>query len=100
MIHDAMNRTMAELERACEKFSDWPTDPAHALSIVAEEFGELAREINQLCYESNDESGFELVQRYERVQKEAVQLAAMSIRMLAGIHKYEYIAAEQVEQTL
>jgi NTP pyrophosphatase (non-canonical NTP hydrolase) len=82
----------AELERATSKFPTWPTDPIHASSVVQEEAGELARECNQLTYEPHKSTP-------DKVRKEAVQLAAMAIRFLMSMDRYEYTPGRQHSQT-
>ncbi|WP_221029930.1 hypothetical protein [Actomonas aquatica] len=73
----------AEVARATRKFPVWPTDPLHAVGVVGEEFGELQKEVLQLTYEPQKSSK-------EAVRIEAVQLAAMSIRFLLSLDRYEY----------
>lgn len=50
-MSDAVNRILAEVSRATEKFPEWPTDPLHAVAILGEEFGELTKSVLQLAYE-------------------------------------------------
>ena len=73
----------AEIERATAKFPTWPTDPLHAFAVVGEEFGECQKEILQLTYEPHKSTK-------EDVRKEALQLAAMEIRFLMSLDRYEY----------
>lgn len=80
-----------EIERATRKFPTWPTDPIHAFSVVSEEFGECQKEVLQLTYEPHKSSR-------ESVRKEAVQLAAMSIRFLMSLDVYEYTPGTQHAQ--
>lgn len=62
----------AEVTRACAKFPTWPTDPLHALAVLGEEYGELTKDMLQLCYEPHKTSR-------ENVRKEAMQTAAMAV---------------------
>ena len=71
----------AEIARATAKFPTWPTDALHAVGVVAEEMGELQKEVMQLTYEPHKSTP-------ETVRKEAVQLAAMSIRFLMSLDRY------------
>ncbi|MBK8191631.1 MAG: hypothetical protein IPK79_14450 [Vampirovibrionales bacterium] len=64
----------AELERAINKFPTWPTDPLHALAVLGEEYGELNKAMLQLVYEPHKTTA-------EDVRMEAIQTAAMSIRL-------------------
>jgi hypothetical protein len=81
----------AEVERATAKFQTWPTDALHAVGVVAEEMGELQKEVMQLTYEPHKSTK-------ESVRKEAVQLAAMSLRFLTSLDRYEYAPSPQHSQ--
>ena len=81
----------AEIERATAKFPTWPTDPIHAFAVVGEEFGECQKEVLQLTYEPHKSTK-------EDVRKEAVQLAAMAIRFLMSLDRYEYAPQAQHSQ--
>jgi len=81
----------AEVERATSKFPTWPTDALHAVGVVAEEMGELQKEVIQLTYEPHKST-------QETVRKEAVQLAAMSIRFLMSLDRYAYEPCPQHSQ--
>ncbi len=83
----------AEISRAIAKFPTWPTDPLHAFAVVSEEFGETQKEVLQLTYEPHKSSK-------EAVRKEAVQLAAMSIRFLVSMDRYKYTPLAQHSQQL
>ena len=80
-----------EVERATAKFPTWPTDPLHALAVVQEEAGELQKEVLQLTYEPHKSS-------HIAVRREAVQLAAMAIRFLMSLDRYEYQSQAQHSQ--
>jgi len=68
------------------------TDALHAVGIVAEEMGELQKEVMQLTYEPHKSTP-------ETVRKEAVQLAAMSLRFLLSLDRYAYKARPQHSQS-
>jgi hypothetical protein len=76
----------AELARATTKFPTWPTDPLHAVNVLAEEVGELHKEVLQMTYEPHLTSG-------DKVRKEAIQTIAMAIRWLVnyerGFYRFE-----------
>lgn len=91
VLFGAGSEVMAELARATTKFPQWPTDPLHAFAVVGEEFGECQKEVLQLCYEPHKSSK-------EALRKEAVQLAAMSLRFLASFDKYEFKEGPQHAQ--
>lgn len=80
-----------ELERATTKFPQWPTDPLHALAILGEEFGELTKDMLQMCYESSKTNK-------ENVRKEAIQTAAMALRLAASLGEYDYKPGVQHNQ--
>jgi hypothetical protein len=87
-IDDAIVLVRKEIDRATVKFPNWPTDPVHALAIVAEEIGELQKEVLQMTYEpSKTNSGL--------IMGEAVQVAAMAIRFISRIDSYKYEPSEQ-----
>lgn len=85
-------KVIAEIEqglsRALAKFPDWPTDPLHALAILGEEFGELTKDMLQQTYEPHKTSA-------AKIRTEALQTAAMAIRLLLSLDKYEYRRSEQ-----
>jgi hypothetical protein len=80
-----------ELERAVAKFPTWPTDPLHAIAVLGEEFGELTKAMLQLTYEPHKSSA-------EDVRTEALQTAAMALRLYRSLDKYEYVRGEQHDQ--
>lgn len=81
----------AELARATAKFPTWPTDPLHALAVLGEEFGELNKAMLQLVYEPHKASK-------EEVRTEAIQTAAMALRLAMSLDRYEYLPGPQHEQ--
>lgn len=82
---------LAELRRAVEKYPEWPTDPLHALAILGEEFGELTKAMLQLTYEPWKTT-------HEDVRGEALQTAAMALRLLLSLERYEYRKSVQHDQ--
>ncbi|MEM7558728.1 MAG: hypothetical protein AAF394_06365 [Planctomycetota bacterium] len=93
-VNDALDEITEELFRAVEKFPTWPTDPLHAAVIVGEEFGELQQAILQRIYEPDKGTTI------DDARKEALQLAAMSLRFLLSFGEYRFDAGEQHEQQL
>lgn len=83
-----LNEILTELERAITKFPTWPTDPLHALAVVGEEYGELTKAMLQLIYEPRKSSERE-------VRTEAIQLAAMALRLTMSLKQYNYKPAHQ-----
>lgn len=82
----------AELARATTKFPTWPTDPLHALAVLGEEFGELTKDMLQMVYEPHKTSR-------ENVRTEALQTAAMALRLFASLEAYEYRPGTQHSQS-
>ncbi len=80
-----------EMERATAKFPTWPTDPLHALAVLGEEFGELTKDVLQLCYEPHKTTR-------ENVRKEAIQTAAMALRFAMSLDAYDYKRGPQHSQ--
>lgn len=86
-----IEEVQAELERATAKFPTWPTDPLHALAVLGEEFGELTKDMLQLTYEPHKTSA-------EKVRTEALQTAAMALRLLMSLDRYTYRQSDQHTQ--
>ncbi len=87
-----VDEVLAEIARATEKFPGWPTDPLHALAVLGEEFGELTQAMLQRVYEPHKASTI------DDVRTEAIQTAAMALRLLFSLDRYEYKRCEQHEQ--
>lgn len=81
----------AEEIRAVGKFPTWPTDPLHALAVLGEEFGELTQATLQAAYEPHKSTPAD-------VRAEAIQTAAMAVRFLRSLDRYEFRAGQQHEQ--
>lgn len=79
---------LAEIERATSKFPTWPTDPLHALAVLGEEFGELTKATLQTAYEPHKV-------KWDELRSEAVQTAAMALRFLTSLDRYEFRRCEQ-----
>ena len=77
-----------EIERAIAKFPTWPTDPLHALAVLGEEFGELTKATLQAVYEPHKSSMAD-------VREEAIQTAAMALRFVESLDRYELITGDQ-----
>ena len=81
----------AELRRAIEKFPTWPTDPFHALAVVLEELGEVAKAMLHVTYEPGKSTR-------KDVAEEVVQTAAMAIRLHASLGRYRFRKSPQHRQ--
>lgn len=86
------DEVMAELRRATAKFPTWPTDPFHALAVLGEEFGELTKAVLQHTYEPH--KGVTA----EDIRNEAIQTAAMALRLAMSLPCYQYRRAPQHSQ--
>ena len=80
-----------EVTRATVKFPTWPTDPLHALAVLGEEFGELTKAMLQLTYEPHKTTP-------EEVRTEAIQTAAMALRLAMSLETYLYAPCHQHSQ--
>lgn len=89
----ATDEVTAELERATLKFPVWPTDPLHALAILGEEFGELTKAMLQHTYEPH--KGVTA----QDIRSEAIQTAAMALRLAMSLNVYDYKRSPQHSQT-
>ncbi|ENG5503503.1 TPA: hypothetical protein ACPZN0_002442 [Yersinia enterocolitica] len=69
-----------EAIRASSIHPDWPTDALHAVSILTEEAGELMKATIEYHYNNGDK---------EAIRQEAIQTAAMALRVLLNIDKYK-----------
>lgn len=88
---NVIDQVTAELARATQKFPTWPTDPLHALAVLGEEFGELNKAMLQLTYEPHKTTA-------DEVRTEAIQTAAMALRLAMSLDLYEYRPGEQHAQ--
>jgi len=71
---DILDEVEEELGRAFDKFPLWPTDPLHALAVLAYEPHKTSR---------------------DEIRKEAIQTAAMALRLAASLGVYEYRRSTQ-----
>ena len=81
-----------EIARAVMKFPTWPTDPVHAAAIVTEETGELTQSVLECIYEPHKSTKSD-------VRAEAIQTAAMAIRFLISMDRYEFEKSKQHSQS-
>jgi NTP pyrophosphatase (non-canonical NTP hydrolase) len=91
---ETVDQILKELDRAVTKFPTWPTDPLHALAVLGEEYGELNKAILQLTYEPHKEGA-----SVGHVKEEAIQTAAMALRLAMSLDKYEYAPGRQHTQS-
>lgn len=69
-----------EVESARKQHPTWPVDWVHQAAIVAEEAGELVRAALQTSYEPLKPGA-----GVEAIRQEAIQCAAMCVRLLANL---------------
>ena len=86
------DQVFAEVKRATLKFPTWPTDPLHALAVLGEEHGELTKAMLQLTYEPHKTDANE-------VRTEAIQTAAMALRLAMSLDRYSYRQSPQHYQS-
>lgn len=91
-LDDVIYRVRRELEAAAKKYPDWPTDPLHALAVLGEEYGELNKALLQLTYEPHKTT-------LDEARAEAVQTAAMALRLIQSLDQYEFKPSPQHRQT-
>ena len=89
---DVMNAVYGELSKALAKFPTWPTDPLHALAVLGEEFGELTKAMLQHTYEPH--KGV----TQQDIRDEAIQTAAMALRLAMSLPCYQYRPGPQHSQ--
>lgn len=88
-IYDEIDR---ELARAYEKFPFWPTRALDAIGVVNEEVGELNKDVLQYTYEPAKTNP-------DNIRAEAVQAAAMMIRFIRSLDRYDYTPGGQHDQS-
>jgi hypothetical protein len=72
---------LAEYARACAKFPTWPSNAAEAATVFAEEAGETVKAAAEAWWTGGDP---------QEIEKEAVQAAAMAIRLIVGLRCGHY----------
>lgn len=83
---------LTELDRAIAQYPGWPTDPLHALAVLGEEYGELTQAMVQMVYKPHKNPS------RARVRAEAIQTAAMALRVAIGLPSYQYQRSGQPHQ--
>lgn len=88
---DIIGEILNEVAKATNKFPTWPTRALDAVAVLNEEVGELNKEVLQMTYEPHKTDK-------EKIRREAIQAAAMSIRFLMSLDKYDYSPTDQHKQ--
>ena len=94
MMDEILKQVIDEISRAVIKFPTWPTDPLHALAVLGEEYGELTQAMLQRTYEPH-----KLVST-QNIHNEAIQTAAMAVRLALSLDCYEYKQCPQHKQDI
>ena len=81
LIGDILN----ELSRAETIHPKWPSDPVHAAAILADDAGEVVKAVNDVAMDHKRDSN---------CKTEAIQCAAMCLRFLKNLDKYEWRIGE------
>lgn len=92
-MNKIIEEIIIELNNAIKKFPTWPTDPLHALAVLGEEYGELNKDMLQFTYEPHKTN-------LNKIKNEAIQTAAMAIRILISLDEYEYTPSKQHKQNI
>jgi NTP pyrophosphatase (non-canonical NTP hydrolase) len=90
-ITSAIDLIESEVGKATQKFPTWPTDPLHAVAVLNEEVGELNQAVLQHVYEPHKSSPGD-------IRTEAIQTAAMALRFIMSLDRYEYFTSIQHSQ--
>ena len=85
---EAIGLIVDELERAVSQHPHFPTDPIHAVAIMAEEAGEATQASLDFTYGGK---------HAEKLQKEIIQTGAMAVRNLINFHHFKANKSPQVE---
>lgn len=79
-----LERFLDELEKAEHKHPNWPTDPVHAASILAEECGEVVKAGIDFYYKDGHHDTL-----FADLDLELMQTGAMAIRTSLNIDNYK-----------
>lgn len=90
-IRLAFDLIAAEVKSASDKWPGWPDDAVHAATIIAEEAGELQKAVLERVYEPHKYTPD------SDIQTEAIQTAAMCIRFLVNMPRYNWQPASLEE---
>ena len=84
---EAIKLICDELDKAEIKFPMWPTDPMHAVGILAEETGEVVQACIDACYWNHI--------AIHKAKHEAAQVGAMALRFIMSMDLYVCKKGEQ-----
>ena len=87
-VQQAIELIIQELRSAQNQHPLFPTDPIHAVAIMAEEAGEATQAAHDFTYGGK---------HAEKLQKEIIQTGAMAIRNLINFHHFKANKSPQVE---
>ena len=83
----AIKLILIELDYAKSKHPLYPTDPVHAIAIMAEEAGEAQQAAHDLTYGGK---------HADKLFNEIIQTGAMAIRALINFHHFKPVRSNQV----
>lgn len=84
-VTQAIGGAVLELARAERLYPEWPADPVHMVSIMAEEAGEAVRAANNLKWGHHKGTTEEAE---AKLRTELIQTAAMCLRMLKHMPEF------------
>jgi len=92
-MSDIIDEVINEVGRAAVEFPIWPTRALDAVAVLNEEVRELNKEVLQMTYGPHKTNK-------DKIREEAIQTAAMAIRFLMSLDKYDYSPGTQHSQDL
>lgn len=92
-LYDLESAIRDELYRSMRKSPSWPTDPAHALNAYRHEVDGLSAIVGQLITQPYPQT----VTKGE-ARAQALQCAAMCLRFLLSLHRYDFTPSAQHRQ--
>jgi hypothetical protein len=87
-VQQAIELIIYELRSAQKQHPYFPTDPIHAVAIMAEEAGEAVQASLDFTYGGK---------HAEKLQKEIIQTGAMAVRNLINFHNFKAIKSPQIK---
>jgi hypothetical protein len=83
-----VDEIVAEYNRACALFPDWPDDAVHAAAIMSEEAGETLQAAIDFNFKSRKGGTSRYASLLRNMRVEAIQTGAMVLRILLGMDRY------------
>lgn len=92
-LYDLESAIRDELYRAMKKHPSWPTDPVHALNAFRHEVDGLSFIVGQLITQPYPQTVTK-----DEARRQALQCAAMCLRFLLSLHRYDFTPSAQHRQ--